>query len=162
MSYTDEYNQMSAPEREINPISPEAIKYAKNRGWWDIEDDTPPTPPSIGNTKRDIYEAWRKLGTFHYGRLVVGFVPAVGSFSLGYDGKISKHIPKNNRGMSTVEIASSDDLEEIDRAVDNGTFQVEARPITGVADTTGYREEGTVIYHQATGRKLKHNDRPSD
>jgi hypothetical protein len=102
--------------------------------------------PSLGNSRKEIYAAWEKADIEYGGGgfTIVGLVPAYGIF-----GWLHGHIIRLRSDRFTYEIASQADLDEIDRSILSGTFQVEMRPKNGAALTYS-----TMILHQATGRPL--------
>ena len=105
---------------------------------------------TLGTTRTEIYAAWERIDKEVSGSpfIVVGFIPGYGTFGWLH-GKIIKLYPAYRGAPPTYELAPRQDLEEIDCAILNGTFQVECRPLPNLA--TDFQ---TYIYHQATGKPL--------
>jgi hypothetical protein len=116
--------------------------------------------PSLGITAQEIYRNWEAAEHMPSSH-TVGFIPAYGVFDWR-NGEICRVIAPTSETLATYRRATLDELQEIDKAIHNGTLQIERRPITGLARGRGtmidsranYHDVGIAVLHQATGRAL--------
>lgn len=106
--------------------------------------------------KATLYRAWARLTkeqTTGFGS-VVGFVPLVGVFSLRPDGIYTSGRPGG--GIATTSKATSRQVDDIERAMTHGAFQIEWRPYSGIASRQGVDRlyEPPQVLYQARGLPL--------
>jgi broad specificity phosphatase PhoE/2'-5' RNA ligase len=138
-----------APPRSTEPIPAEAPAAARA------------APPSLGQTGREIYQAWRALaeGPQPPRASIEGYVPGLGRFGMR-GGKIqvlhSTHMGRGRGYASTSRDATASEIQALHDAIDRGQFQVEQRTVRGALGVREHADAGALekVLHQATGRPL--------
>ena len=107
-------------------------------------------PASLGNTPKEIYQAWRAYGHPWPGQVTVGWCCDFGlAFEWGQGG-LERCFSID--GMPVVSEPTPDELNKMHDSLERGTLQIESRRITGLGSFT-YVNGGQVmrVLHQATG-----------
>lgn len=140
------------------------LRLGEQLGWFHVDGDyirkgPRPAPPSLGCTKREIYQGWEMAAPRHAGlRVVVGIVPGLGVFSWKGGQLWRDQRPRGQ--MATTTLATNEELAQIDYAIQTGALQIEARPIYGIVGgqggqgTSAEAEFSMIVLHRATGRAL--------
>jgi hypothetical protein len=114
--------------------------------------------PSLGNTSREIWNAWKEIRAYPR-QIIVGVVCGTGCFAFNSRGEMKvceRFKCSNGAYISTVREPTKAELDDLDEAIQRGWIQIESHMISGCTGTYVYSNAGQTVkvHHQATGKPL--------